>query len=184
MIKYLIKKGKHYHSNWIERIRRPFAKKRSQQYIVTLSRDCWYKYENKDSKDYNKLFGIGWLNPKVASARFAWKPDFKHYGMINLYTYVYSNKTWEAKYITKIKIKEPVALYITSKRNWKFKWFKITGKGSYTFSMRRRGSNDWIRVVDHTDPCGLFRLYPYFGGNNKAPNNMTITMDPTNYFTE
>jgi hypothetical protein len=158
-VKLLIKKGKHYHSNFFRRIFFLNAKNRLS-FNVKFDQACWYEKVNNDSGDLNKVYGFGGANPQKRSARFAWVPDFERSGVLKIYAYVYDEGERITEYLGEI----------TTGTSSRFELFK---GGSYKFSMNGKAKE--ISVKGKTRKW--IRFYPYFGGNNKAPQNMTIELN-------
>ena len=130
--------------------------------------ECWWAPpRNQDDYDLNKLAGIGFgTNHHNNSVRLAWVPDFASQGMINIYGYTYDEKKIDPKQTyTFIK-----AVHVLD---------TITGKieirdGSYYITV----GDVTIRMDNlNSDPNLCFKLFPYFGGNNAAPNDMVIELE-------
>ena len=169
MKQYLIKKGDHYCSmSILEKIGAIGfnAKKYSAKFM--MHKECWWATpRNSDDYDQNKLTGIGYgLNHHNNSVRLTWVPDFAINGLIKISGYTYDEKSTTAKYTIK---------YITSVQVGQIYTATIETKGSqYAISV-----NGVSILMDnlHPDPNLSFRLYPYFGGNNVAPQNMIIELE-------
>jgi hypothetical protein len=131
-------------------------------------KECWWTpARNQDDYDQNKLAGIGFgTNHHNNSVRLTWVPDFAHEGMINISGYTYDEKKAGQKFtivfIKSVHIGETVTGRIESR------------DGGYFITV-----NDVTVKMDNikADPNLCFRLYPYFGGNNTAPHNMTIELE-------
>jgi hypothetical protein len=169
MKNYLIKKGSHYCN--VSIFERLFAigrnvKKYSVHFI--LHGDCWWAPpRNTDDNDLNKLTGMAYgFSVHANSARLTWVPDFEKQGMIKIFGYVYDEKTTDPKF---------TAQYITTVPTG----FRCDGTievqgNKYAFTV-----NGVTILMDNLHPdSGLCsRLYPYFGGNNTAPQNMHIDIE-------
>ncbi|MEI7897287.1 MAG: hypothetical protein WCJ26_09645 [bacterium] len=166
---YLIKKGNHYASMSIfEKIGAIGWNLRTLNLRFVFRKECWWgPPRNQDDNDLNKLAGIGFgSNHHNNSVRLAWVPDFASQGMINVYAYTYDEKKENPKH-TSVFIKSVHVEEI------------ITGK------IESRDGSYYLTVKDVTvrmdniksDPNLCFRLYPYFGGNNTAPNDMVIEVE-------
>jgi hypothetical protein len=131
---------------------------------------CWWAPpRNTDDLDLNKLAGIGYgTNHHNNSVRLSWVPDFDNQGMIKVFGYTYDEKKTGQKFamsfIKSVRVGQTVSGKIESRDNGYF----IT-VGDVTVKM------DNINV----DPKLTFKLYPYFGGNNTAPHDMTIELEMT-----
>ena len=165
---YLIKNGNHYCSISIfERIGGIGWKITSLSMRFSFHNECWWAPpRNNDDNDLNKLAGIGFgFNHQNNSVRLAWVPDFTTQGVIKIYGYTYDEKKVAPKftfqYITSVHVGEICEARIESHGN-----YAITVKG-VTINM------DNIKA----DPNLCFHLYPYFGGNNTAPHDMTIDLE-------
>lgn len=159
-MKFKIKKGKHYHSNLLQRFNLLNLKKK-MSYEVVFDSNCIYPFENIDSKDLNKLFGMGYYDNHYTSGRIVWCPNFNEQNpRINLYAYVYEmGKRLPHKHIATIKTGERAYLSVEKK------------DGFYRFI-----ANGYIADIKCERPKGFIRQFPYFGGDNKAPQDMTLTM--------
>ena len=130
--------------------------------------ECWWAPpRNNDDGDLNKLAGIGYgTNHHNNSVRITWLPDFDHQGVIKLYGYTYDERKTDPKFasqhICDVNVMQPCTASIVSQNNK----YTITVNGSSI-------------TMDNsiTDPNLCFRLYPYFGGNNTAPHDMTIELE-------
>ena len=129
---------------------------------------CWWgPPRNQDDYDLNKLGGIGYgTNHHNNSVRLAWVPDFGNQGMINVYGYTYDEKKEGQKqtsvFIKSVHVQDTITGKIESK------------SGSYFITV-----NDVTIKMDNinADPNLCFKLFPYFGGNNTAPQDMVIELE-------
>jgi hypothetical protein len=130
--------------------------------------DCWWTpARNNDDHDLNKLAGIGYgINHHQNSVRLAWVPDFEKQGVIKMFGYTYDEKKSDPKFaytfITTVNVLQPCQATIVSRENK----YAITVNGTTIY-------------MDNTnpDPNLCFRLFPFFGGNNTAPRDMTIELE-------
>lgn len=166
---YLIKKGNHYASmSLFEKIGAIGWKINNLSMRFIFRKECWWAPpRNQDDYDQNKLAGIGFgTNHHNNSVRLTWVPDFASQGMINVYGYTYDEKKADPKFVSvfikSVHVDEPVTGKIESREGFYF----ITVK-DVTVKMDNVNS----------DPKLCFRLFPYFGGNNTAPHDMTIELD-------
>ncbi len=158
-MKYKIKKGKHYHSNWTARIKALFdIRNRSRiAYKAMLEENCWYPESFVNTAGYNKLFGGGALLHKQNSARFVWQPDYDNEGQFKIYSYVYTNGEWDAKYLFNMHVGQWYDMRIVKQpTGYLFDW------------------TDGYDLITHPKPGLKKLLQPYFGGHDTAYNNMTI----------
>lgn len=160
MAKYKIKRNRHYHSNLCQRIRF-LVKKKQQHYTVQFTDSCWYPEDKVKKPGFNRLFGMGSLNPKDNSARIVWLPDFENENHFNLFTFVYEN--WQRKdpeFLTAVKVNERFDAMISVDDN------------KYIIRV-----NDIENTQPHNKIKTRFRLQPYFGVKDKAYHAMMINMD-------
>lgn len=166
---YQIKKGNHYASmSFFEKIGGIGWKISNLSVRFIFRKECWWgPPRNQDDLDLNKLAGIGFgTNHHNNSVRLAWVPDFDNQGMIKVYGYTYDEKKTGQKFtMTFIK-----SVHVQD---------TITGKiecrdGGYFITV----SDVTIRMDNvNADPNLCFRLYPYFGGDNTAPQDMVIELE-------
>ena len=114
----------------------------------------------------NKLSGYGSFFHHQNSVRLNWIPDFKIPGSIKIYGYTYDELETKTKfrflYITTVKVDETYNATIESAGNK----YILTVNGVR------------IEMVNNNpDPKEVKYLFPYFGGTNSAPNDMTIEIE-------
>jgi hypothetical protein len=137
--------------------------KMEKKYMFTES--CLYDLHNDDQLDINKLFGfsIGWHHN--TSFRFGWRPDIKT-NEIEIFGYEYHDGIRQKPFlIQKIKINI---------------WYEF--KLSYSSQLQMSGYQISIKpntVINNffnlKKKYGLgYTLGAYFGGNQKAPQNIHI----------
>jgi len=158
-MRFKIKKGKHYHSNFIARLGIINLKKKLA-HKVKFDKSCWYDYINNDSNDLNKLYGYGIYDHHIHSMRFAWRPNFSEPGMIQIFAYWYEAQKRGMKFICDVSVNS-------------FNDFKIEQHGN-VYTLLVNGNQSTIKFEKKR---GIWRKgQPYFGGNNTAPNDMIITL--------
>ena len=166
---YLIKKGNHYASMSIfEKIGSIGWGIKTMSLRFVFRPECWWAPpRNKDDYDQNKLAGIGFgANLHSNSVRLTWVPDFENQGMIKVFGYTYDEKKTDPKFtsafIKSVHVQDTITGKIESRDN------------SYFITV-----NDVTIRMDNvnSDPKLCFRLFPYFGGNNTAPQDMTIELE-------
>lgn len=110
--------------------------------------------------DINKLYGVADCGSEhhTNSARFGWR---WYNGKLELHAYTYLNKERKSAYIGSITIGE-LAVCEISMENRKYT-FSVNGK-SVTLPRACKGTGEG------------YLLYPYFGGNEPAPHDVTITI--------
>jgi hypothetical protein len=166
---YLIKKGNHYASVSIfEKIGAIGWNFKSLSMRFIFRSECWWAPpRNQDDNDLNKLAGIGFgTNHHKNSVRLAWVPDFGNHGMINVYGYTYDEKK-EGQKLTMAFIKSVHVLETNTGRIESSDGVYFLTVNDVTIQMNNLNS----------DPGLYFKLFPYFGGNNTAPHNMTIELE-------
>ncbi len=163
---YKIKKGEHYASvSFFEKLGAMGWKVKSMNISFLFRSECWWSPpRNNDDFDQNKLAGIGYgLNHHQNSVRLTWVPDFDHQGVMKIFGYTYDERKSDPKFsyslITTVNVLQPCQGSIIAEGNQ----YKITVNG---VSVSMENTNP--------DPSLCFRLFPYFGGNNTAPHDMTI----------
>ena len=161
MKKFTIKKGNHYKSKLNVRLHGDMS---HVNFSVNFNTNCWYPYENDNSNDINKLYGISFGYHHIDSVRFGWKPDFNNINDIELYAYCYNGgeRYWE-----KIGNCKAANIYEMS---------IIFSLNDAIFAIFSKDHTSMIVTVPFKKPdfrYGYY-LYPYFGGNNVAPNDITI----------
>ena len=169
MRQYLIKKGNHYCSMSIfEKIGAIGWKMKKYAVRFRFHNNCyWTPARNNDDLDQNKLTGIGFgMNVHGNSVRLTWVPDFNVNGKINISGYTYDEKSTAPKFliepITSVEVGQLCDACIEVQGNEE----DITVNG-----VTKRMPNF------NADANLCLRLYPYFGGNNTAPQDMMIDID-------
>lgn len=126
---------------------------------------CYYSELNSDSYDINKLFGFSHGLHHQNSVRFGWKPDFQIENKIEIWSYVYNRGIRNFTKICSVNCKEIINYSISIENSMvNFTVSSETGNIISNFS------------IDYTIPLVKigYHLFPYFGGNNKAPRRMDI----------
>ena len=169
MKSYLIKQGNHYcNVSIFERIFSVGYKMKRIFFKFKFHPECWWTpARNSDDNDLNKLYGLSFgLNSDHSdSVRLAWKPDFNVSGKIDIYGYIYD----------KLADSQHLSQYITSVQTGEDCLANIASNGDkYEFRVNTVNAE---MANTHPDPGLCFRLFPYFGGNNTAPHDMTIEIE-------
>lgn len=173
MKKYTVKKGKHDFSPWQFKI---YWKKRNYiKYNIRFDSTCRYDLGDEDQEDMNKLFGLGYFSgfksiTHTDSARFGWNYN-KEKDVIQIFSYCYVNSQRLYNYSKPIcycNIDEDYEFCLgISMSNYHFiVWDKddVLSKGSESIP------------YNHSKKLS-FLLTPWFGGNESAPNDMSIYME-------
>ncbi len=156
-MKYHIKKNQHY-SQLFPRL----TKTKNFKFEFYLDKNCLYHLGTPDDSDVNKLFGfsIGLTNHHNNSIRIGWNCQ-KNNGTISLFAYWYNNKKRNIMYLKDIK---PNTFHNCS--------IEILPYGTLITLDGILYPIDYITKLKW-HYLG-FLLKPYFGGNEKAPQNMVL----------
>ena len=125
-------------------------------YTVIFRHDCQYDI-GKDQTDWNKLPGISGLLIHWNSYRFGWRYNN---GRIELAAYWYEDGVDLDRHVADAQFDLPVRLMI--RQEGEFIVWRVDRKK--------------VHEVRGKLPCIGFRTNIYFGGNWKAPHEMTIDM--------
>lgn len=155
---YEIKKGEHYsHRTGIPRRLVSLYEGRHLLFQATFTNSCLYTPENDD---INKLYGFTDVNSLVHdnSVRFGWRHDGS--GIIEIFAYWYIDgiRGWEKLGETSPYIKDDYEIW--ARNGWYYFRFNTN-----EFSIQR--SKDAEHGIRN-------RLFPYFGGDKTAPNDILI----------
>lgn len=129
------------------------------KYDVLFENSCAYDLGNVNQNDINKLFGFNAYNSlhHENSARFGWV--YKD-SLIEIYAYIYENSTRYFEKIANVKLN-------------KWNTFELQNTGTaYVFKV-----NESVYIYEKDLNCVTkynYMLYPYFGGNEVAPHDITI----------
>ena len=162
-MKFSIIKGSHYSNQVLYKIGNLINADRFLSYIVSFDKNCSYILNEEDQEDINKLFGYSLgFNHHKDSARFGW---FYKDNTIHLYAYVYDDGVRKSKLIRNLDLNtEYVLTLVDEGKNW---LFSVDDSWSTPSEVRIDKKHDF--------KIG-YKLWPYFGGNNPAPHNMSINM--------
>ena len=161
---FTIKKGKHYSDNFVYKFFHFFNFASNIFYKVTFNQSCKYELEGEDKYDINKLIGFSRGLHHKESARFGWRYSSKD-DCIELFAYCYVSGNRTYKKICNIELNREAILEIAKNKNY------------YTFRVFQ-GISTYVFTIDSESkfPFG-YRLWPYFGGNRKAPHDMVIELE-------
>ena len=138
---------------------------KSINFSAIFSDGCNYDTDSlgKDSLDVNKLYGISYgFDHRYRSIRIGWNYN-SNLGVIQLFTYSYIQGQRKIQLLSRVKLYSEITISI----NWH--------KDGSIVQVR-----DFNRVIGENTIVGVskswiqFKLFPYFGGNQKAPNDMKI----------
>lgn len=108
--------------------------------------------------DINKLYGLSdcETDHHTNSARFGWR---WYNGRLEIHAYTYSNKKRNTAYITSVQ---------PGQTN---RYELMLGVKAYTFQV----NDTKVTLPRHCSTAGShYQLYPYFGGDETAPHDITI----------
>ena len=167
-MKFLIKKGKHYCNQFLHKFLNLLTFKKKLQYIVKFNSSCAYSLNEKDQMDINKLFGFsnGFYHHQD-SARFGW--SYLN-GKIVLHAYCYNNGKRVNSYICRVELEDENKLTI------------FVEDSCYVFEVEKlkTGSKSKVKIFKEKKFSFGYNLWPFFGGNNPAPHDMSIEMTKIN----
>lgn len=134
---------------------------------VSFSFSAKYNLQGEDQDDHNKLFGITHsMNPHHNSARVGWRYD-NDINRFILSAYCYINGERQMEDICEVVAGRQYDCDI------------ILCGSEYTFQVRQVDNGKVFRTANikkgHNRKNGWL-LGPYFGGNQTAPNKMTLEM--------
>lgn len=165
---FTIKKGKHYSDQFFYKMCNFLNFKKKIEYIVKFPHSCIYELNKEDQMDINKLFGFSiglWHHQN--SVRFGW-----NYldGKIILHAYWYEDGKRNNSFITRVPLDQEFKLSI------------FIEEKNYTFIVENLKNNHKSKVKVYRKENFLFgySLWPYFGGNNPAPHDISIEMNKVN----
>jgi hypothetical protein len=162
MKKYTILKNWHYAFFLIQRALGWSWNKTEFHIKFKLSNECWWTpVRNDNDYDLNKLCGIsfGLFAIHKNSVRLAWVPDFNNKDMMRIYGYTYDGVDHIFEYICTVNTDATYNAKIVIKDD------------RYIISVE----NNQIEMENITQDRHIQkRTYPYFGGNNRAPNTMYV----------
>ena len=153
----IIKEGTHKPFSWP----RIYTKMQVIRYDVYFTETCRYDLKGPDQDDINKLFGIGYFpHHQQNSVRFGWNYS-KMNDSIRIYGYWYRDGLRYSRLLGDVKL----GMWNT--------YVIMPSAKSHNLQVLGRGIASTVPVP------GLrygYHLGPYFGGNQKAPHDMTIMM--------
>jgi hypothetical protein len=177
-MRYDIKKGNHYAHPF--RVGFWFGAKRLVRDVI-FTDSCRYNLQSDDQGDTNKLFGggkfFGVFRPKGVkwwrlwdyehsnSARFGWRYDLET-DKIELSAYYYLDKRRYIVATGKVHIGAKYRLMLN-----------ITGSGCYFMVYDSTGTLMFSHVCVFPRPGLMYLTGLYFGGNQVAPHEITISLE-------
>lgn len=135
---------------------------------VVFDETAAYELPGSDDDDVNKLFGFGYINGghHQDSARFGWNYN-NSTGRIRLFAYCYVNGMRIIQELCEVLPHKKVRLIISESLSKR-----------YVFSVHD-GYNNWhemavANIPFNHDKKWKYKLGCFFGGNNPAPQDITI----------
>lgn len=164
---FVIKRGRHNSikasSFWPFNFKFGMAPK-TLKFAVVFGDGC--DYEDNNSGDINKLYGISYgFDNHYRSVRIGWLYN-SNLKVIELYTYAYVKGNRVIRHLMNVQLYE--SIYITL---WKVK-NEMVVRISVSDTEKTERKIDFVSGIDHESI--RFRQYPYYGGNNPAPNDIKI----------
>lgn len=142
---------------------------RGDAFRVRFTPSCRYILQGDDQIDSNKLFGWGYLNSKgghkANSARWGWyyEPTTDRIALV-AYSYYHSKRNIDV--VAYCRINDAPALRLAE--NGANYLYEVWVNDSYFKQQQPRDNRLQIR----------YYLGPYFGGNNPAPQQITLQYTP------
>ncbi|QMU28276.1 hypothetical protein [Adhaeribacter radiodurans] len=151
---YVIPENNHYTNNNIG-----LVTSNKLKFIVKFDKSAVYITKDKGNQaDINKLYGFSdcGSDHQSNSARFGWR---WYNNQLEILAYTYKNQTRNEEFITAVELNKEYE-YELEALDGKYV-FKLDGK---TVEMERGCSGN----------SNKYKLFPYFGGDETAPHNITI----------
>lgn len=158
---FTIKNGSHYSNQFWYKLLNFFNFKSNLTYEVIFNVTSIYKFPNVDQQDINKLFGYSNGMHHNNSSRFGWNYDGQD---LILWAYYYNSGQLKYKQLTKIEFGETYQLSIYNENS------------ACNFIVRKNNKLAVTLIVDSNSNSIGYKLWPYFGGNNVDPHDITIEM--------
>lgn len=120
--------------------------------------DCYYTVPNSDSLDWNKLTGLGDLDNQKNSIRVGWRCINNTFQVC---AYVHNKVRYQVTddmILKTVKANQPFRVRIVYNNN----------------SAEIQVDNKIFKVEDISRPNVIFKQYPWFGGQETAPHDMTL----------
>jgi len=171
-MKFTIKQGSHYTNKrlwiWFNR------KQKSDRlaYSVVLSEEAWFEDRMVAWSGWSKIFGFGGFNHHNNSARLVWRPDPTVYGKLIVAAYTYENGEWTATEFSSCYVENAVSMAIKAE--------KFTHLNEDNFSGYRFYCGKDSIFVEHQNPEHKKKLWPYFGGWDRAYREVRVTLKRIN----
>ena len=161
---YTIPQGKHSSGFHF----RPHIGKKFLQYDVMFDRTSQYYHGNIDQYDINKLFGLSFGHHHKNSVRFGWRSLGNLTSSIEILAYCYV----DGKRMTD----DESAIFVAMVDANEFYTYRINVcEKDFTLTIFNKGQvSGKVEITHRGIPFWGYHLYPYFGGNRKAPHDINI----------
>ncbi|GAA4402710.1 hypothetical protein GCM10023187_18060 [Nibrella viscosa] len=159
LVVYQIKAGQHFSQQDALR----FTSKTTLTFEATFNESAMYQSREPGNQgDINKLYGFSDCNThhQTNSARFGWNWTGN---ALRIYAYCYQNSKVIAQEIGTVNLNETNTYQLA-----------IVGS-KYVFRLRNK-TVEIPRGCSETATQQRYRLYPYFGGDEPAPHDVTISI--------
>lgn len=154
----LIKKGNHYSGFSLPQI--TFGDQTIMHRLI-FTDSCRYNLNNEDQLDVNKLFGIGYLpSHHQKSCRFGWRYNIEK-NQMEILAYWYDGGKRYFEPLCWVNIDEAATYLVKSTKD---RHYLIAKTSSGTFT----------KILDFGHSLIGYKLKPFFGGNQKAPQDILI----------
>lgn len=156
---YVIKKGNHYATLNINRLR-VFNFKNSVKYKVMFDESVLYDTKG-DGGDINKLCGFTDVNSTVHrdSIRFGWRAN-NNRQQVDIFAYWYVDGIRNSLFLDSLELHEIHELKLSIEKDT----YRFQVDNQIFVTYRKKRGSIGLRT----------RLFPYFGGDLKAPHNIRI----------
>ncbi len=164
---YTIKKGEHYAEDTFLRVE-PLLKS-GIRFQACFDESVIYDFKDSNQPDINKLYGFTDCVslPQTNSARVGWRWNAQK-AKIELFAYTHvQSPDHTSYYMTSISPGEVIEFQIVVLRNGNY-LFRIFENGTDVEKMRLEAPRGC------SYPLAGSRLFPYFGGNRTAPQDVKI----------
>lgn len=175
-MKVVTKKGRHY--PYLIPIAFPFwvsgkeDSRREAKFIFTES--CMFDLHDEDQHDVNKLFGFSIGMHHNTSFRFGWRPLLNN-RTIEIVAYEYhDNVRQNTMPICEVQLNKQYRFRLVYLPKVKRSYYSVMDVETHKLILHRE-IYEFINDVDLIKKSGLgYTLGIYFGGNEKAPQDITI----------
>lgn len=135
-------------------------------YNIVFTESCRYDLQNEDQLDVNKLFGIGYFpSHHKNSVRFGWRYDLNT-KKVEILSYYYKDKKRSFDHMCFVEIDQPYSFVLAINHDY----HELSVHGMSPVNDRH-----YYKTKVDVEPRSIgYLLRPYFGGNQKAPQDITI----------